>query len=409
MARQYKVGIIGFGVAGGAAACLLAQAGHHVTIFESAPQVGPVGTGLLLQPSGQMVLQALDLLEPIAAQSEPITKLHAFKPDGRTLVYMRYDELGSDCHAYGVHRGTLFQALHEKACRAGVSIRLNHKIVSWRTLENGVAALDSENAEFVSDEGPFDFLIAADGSRSTLRHHHQEEGTVRGERDYDYGAMWSVGRCTQVRGYLHQVVDGTQHLLGMLPIGGDRCTLFWSLRSDHMKLVRERGFDDWREKVIRLCPLAAEPLGEMEDFTPVAFTTYRHLNMRRKYTNSVVWLGDAAHSMSPHLGQGANLALLDAACLAATLAESDFPLDAFRRYHQMRRLHTFYISTLSKFLTPFFQNDGWFLGFGRDLFLPLLCSFSPTRKLMEMSVAGLPPRQSNRRSLENRLIKLLNS
>src|SRR5579871_1210394 len=109
MTRQYRIGIVGFGIAGGAAACLLARLGHLVTIFERAPQVGPVGTGLLLQLSGQTVLHRLGLLEQVLATSEPLTGLHACLPNGRTIIRTRYAEAtGAHC-GYGVLRGTLFE------------------------------------------------------------------------------------------------------------------------------------------------------------------------------------------------------------------------------------------------------------------------------------------------------------
>src|SRR5712691_10882773 len=63
MSGPYRVGIIGLGVAGATAAHLLAKAGHVVTLFERAQRVGPVGAGVLLQPSGQLVLKDLGLLE----------------------------------------------------------------------------------------------------------------------------------------------------------------------------------------------------------------------------------------------------------------------------------------------------------------------------------------------------------
>ncbi|MBI3760403.1 MAG: FAD-dependent monooxygenase, partial [Chloroflexi bacterium] len=83
---RYAVGIVGFGIAGGALAVLLARAGHGVTVIEQAPQVGPVGAGILLQPSGQLVMQRLGLLDAIVAKSEPIHSLHAFTARGGTLL-----------------------------------------------------------------------------------------------------------------------------------------------------------------------------------------------------------------------------------------------------------------------------------------------------------------------------------
>src|SRR5262245_36164353 len=68
-----RVGVCGFGVAGGALAILLSRAGHDVTLLERAPNVGPVGAGFLLQPSGQRVLEALGLLERIVPRAPELS------------------------------------------------------------------------------------------------------------------------------------------------------------------------------------------------------------------------------------------------------------------------------------------------------------------------------------------------
>src|SRR5262249_32643054 len=82
------------GAGGGPAAYVLAGAGHEVSLFERAPAVGPVGAGILLQPSGQMALRRLGLLDRVTRDAEPIDELHALTHRGRTLVRLRYDELG---------------------------------------------------------------------------------------------------------------------------------------------------------------------------------------------------------------------------------------------------------------------------------------------------------------------------
>ena len=77
MSDCLRVGVCGFGVAGGAISILLARAGHEVTLLERAPQVGPVGAGFMLQPSGQRVLKELGLLERIVGQSARIERSRA--------------------------------------------------------------------------------------------------------------------------------------------------------------------------------------------------------------------------------------------------------------------------------------------------------------------------------------------
>lgn len=383
MRREYKIGIIGFGIAGGALAVFLARAGHLVTVFERAPVVGPVGTGLLLQPSGQLVLQQLGLLAPIIAQSEPIHELIAAHRSGAKLVHLHYKHAAAKCCAYGVHRGALFGALHAAAIlEPNVEIRLGADIVA-RTVENDqTQTVDSAGER----HGSFDFLIVADGSRSGLRESidpnpHQHE--------YQFGALWAIGRCTQIHNHLRQIVDGTRHLLGLLPTGGDRCTLFWSLRHTEIDDLRARGFDKWREQVVGLSALADEVLADVGGFENVIFSRYRHSIASRQFDEHAVCVGDAAHAMSPHLGQGANLALLDAECFASAVNATDNFADACRLYTVARRNHVLYYARLSRYLTPFFQSDGWLLGMGRDIALPLMSRFPPTRRIMALSMAGV--------------------
>lgn len=382
MPPPYHVGIVGFGIAGGALAIMLARAGHTVTLIERAPQVGPVGAGFLLQPSGQRMLKHLGLLHPITAHSEPIHALHAFKAQGGTLVHLRYSGAAHDLCAYGVHRGLLFETLHKAVLDANITIQLNSPIQSFRESADSVTAITDAGTEL----GPFHLLVAADGARSALRRALNPALAVR---EYEYGAMWSVGRNTRVHGYLHQVTEGTHHLLGLLPIGNDRCTMFWGIRRDQMEAVRVGGFARWREDVLRLSPLAEETIDDVSSFDRVVFAGYQQTTPGRLYGQRVVLIGDAAHAMSPHLGQGANLALLDAECLAQTLATEPNLPTAFQRYANTRHSQNWFYATLSGIFTPFFQSDGQLLGFGRDIALPLMQAIPPLRWQMELSLAGV--------------------
>src|SRR5437763_2113947 len=208
MPRTYRVGVVGCGVAGTAAAYLLAKAGHAVTLFERAPQVGPVGAGILLQPSGQAVLRAMGLLDAVVARAEPIEELLALHHDGRTLIRLPYAGVANGCRAYGVHRGDLFGVLHAAALGQRVTIHLGREMLSVKADGRAAVLRDANGGE----HGPFDFVLAADGSRSELR---KRSAPAALRWAYGCGALWAGGRCAAVRGKLHQVVRGPRDRPGL--------------------------------------------------------------------------------------------------------------------------------------------------------------------------------------------------
>lgn len=177
-------------------------------------------------------------------------------------------------------------------------------------------------------------------------------------------------------------------LIGILPLGGGRASLFWGDRKAGIEEIRKGTFAAFRDKVLALAPKAAEIFEEFRSFDQAAFTTYVHVACPRWSAKRLLLMGDAAHAMSPHLGQGANLALADAESFSRLLAETGDFAKASARFEFERRPPVLYLSRLSYFLTPFFQSGSRILGLGRDVALPILTAIPPVRKLMARTLAG---------------------
>src|SRR5262245_3818861 len=381
-ARRYRVAVVGFGIAGAATAVLLARSGHAVTLLERAKHVGPIGAGLLLQPAGQAVLRRMGLLDAVLAGGAPIEELHAVRKDGGTLIRLRYREFDPGLCAYGVHRGALFTALAQGVHAEKVEVRLGREVTGLAQHEDGTCLTDRDGAE----HGPFDVVVAADGSRSAMRSLAHLPHRVL---PYDHGALWITGPCTAIRDKLYQVCRGTRYLLGILPIGGGRCSLYWGVPCRELDSLRAGGMAAFKKELSAFCPESGELLDPLTDFGQLVFTTYRHVWMPRWHAGRVIVIGDAAHATSPHLGQGGSLALLDAWVLADCLDHFPDPASAFRAYAHRRAAHIRYYNSLTFLLSPFFQGDGWLKGAWRDISLPLMPRLPWIRRQMLMTMCGL--------------------
>ena len=376
-----RIAVSGCGIAGAAVAYLLAKSGHRVTIFEQATECKPVGAGIMLQPSGQRVLEQLGILEAIEDRSARIDGLDAWLPAQRPLIQLRYSALSPGIYALGVHRGLLFDQLLNLCDREGVTVVTSSRIERYDTHPDHVSAVDHQGRV----HAPFEFLIATDGARSQLR---LASGIASRSVDYDYGAIWMTGPCSAVQSRLHQVIDGATRLVGLLPIGEGRCSLFWGLRNDQHQDLLGRGLGAWKREVAALCPAAEELLESIRSFDQATLGGYRHVRMRRWHAERVVFLGDAAHPSSPHLGQGANLALEDAVCFAEALADGNDFHAACRRFQQIRQSKIRYYQQLTRLLTPFFQSDLPLLAWGRNLALPLFPRIGFLQRRMLTTLCG---------------------
>ncbi|MDA0163985.1 FAD-dependent monooxygenase [Solirubrobacter ginsenosidimutans] len=334
------IGIVGAGTAGLAAAALYARAGHDVQVLERAPNPGPVGAGLLLQPTGIGVLRRLGVLDEVAAGAARVSEVVGTTVGGRRFMDLAYAGLGEEVHGLGVHRGALFTALRGAAARAGAALLPGVEIVRRqdRTL------IDAGGARY----GPYDRIVGADGARSAMRRFLPVRARIH---DHRWGALWGIfpDAAGSFDGRLDQYFDGASRMVGFLPTGAGAVSIFWSVRLDRIDAVRTAGVGAFRADLLSLAPVAEPVLGGLTSMEQLMPASYRQVSLPAWHDGTLVLVGDAAHALSPQLGQGANLALMDAAALVD--AES---LDAFEA---ARRAQARFYGFGARALNVVFQND----------------------------------------------------
>lgn len=382
MSQRYRIGIVGFGMAGGLSAYLLAKDGHEVTLLEQSPVVGPAGAGVLLQMSGQAILRHLGVLDQVLKRAAPLECLDARHVMGGQLIKTSYCDFEADCHAYGVHRGVLFEAIHDLVNTQPVALELGCTIVRRVVESDGVYLVDSH----FKKHGPFDFVLVGDGARSRLR---KACGFVASVTAYDHGTLWLIAPGSPVPNKLLQVVRGNHKLFGLLPLGDGLSTLYWGLPVRDFAKLRARGLPALKAEILTFAPESAEILDFLYDFDQLLLTSYQHVWMPRWFDRHMLFLGDAAHAMSPHMGQGINLAMVDAWRFAECLRAAPDPHTAFHTFYERQCAYIRYYATMTYMLSPFFQADWSILGWGRDIALPLMPRIPWVKRQMLMTVAGM--------------------
>jgi 2-polyprenyl-6-methoxyphenol hydroxylase-like FAD-dependent oxidoreductase len=388
---QRRIAIAGAGIGGLALAAALARAGHSVCVFDQFDRARPVGSGLVVQPVGLRVLEELGAGEAALAMGNRIHRMLGSEADsGRTVLDVSYDAPGNPRFGLAIHRAALFQTLLDRALAAGADVMPGHRV----TGREGLHLLFGTQGE-----GPFDVIVDAAGSGSPL--------SPMQARPLAYGALWAtVGwpdGTDLPRNELRQTYRRADRMLGVLPVGhvpgqeGFRTAIFWSLPATGYESWQSRGIHAWQDEALRLWP-AFEPFAaQITDAGQMTMARYAHGTLRKPYSDGVVYLGDAAHRASPQLGQGANMALLDAWAFAQAFekARGDAALAALW-YAQARRWHVRSYQLMSRLFTPQYQSDSRVLPVLRDRLLAPLASTRPLADLLTRLVCGdlVPPMAS---------------
>jgi 2-polyprenyl-6-methoxyphenol hydroxylase-like FAD-dependent oxidoreductase len=327
-----KVLIIGGGIGGLTAAIALQQRGFEAHVYEAAPELQPVGKGIWVPTNAMLVLRRLGLAEAVTQRGVPLERIELHDCDDGLL---RTIDLRPVRERYGhttvsIHRAALHQALVE-GVRSG-TLHLGKRCVGFAEHSDGVVARFEDGTEA---EG--DLLIGADGIHSATRKALFPDARLRYSGQSCYRGITGIELPPSLARTVWEVWDGEQRF-GFSAIAPGQ--VYWfapfiappggETPTDGLleELSRQyAGFPDPIPDIIRRTPPEEIIRTDLYDLAP----------LRRWWRGRVVLLGDAAHAMTPNLGQGGAQAIEDALVLADQLARSGTVQEALRAYQRLRR------------------------------------------------------------------------
>ena len=385
MATPLSIGIAGAGISGLAAAAFLAREGHRVTVFDQFEIAGPVGSGLILQETGLTILHELGLRTEAEALGAPIRRLYGLSnPSGRTVLDVRYESLRPALMGVSIQRPALFNLVHGAALAAGARLVPSTRITAANP--NDATLVDSGGGV----HGPFDLVVDALGVRSVL--------ASSPRRDLPYGALWATLPLPKSGAFhedaLEQRYEAASRMAGVMPSGilaagqPKTVTYFWSIRGDRHEAWRAAPLTHWRDAALALWPETEPLLAPLKTHTDLTFARYCHRTHWPAVSGRMVHLGDSWHAASPQLGQGANMALLDACALARAIGRKQDVRDALADYARMRAGHVRLFQLMSFLFTPVYQSDSRVLPWLRDWLAAPVSRIWPGPQVLAAMVSG---------------------
>jgi 2-polyprenyl-6-methoxyphenol hydroxylase-like FAD-dependent oxidoreductase len=319
--------VIGGGIGGLAAAVALRRAGHEVTVFEQAPEFREVGAGLGVSANALKALDALGLREHASARGAMARRLLLRASSGLVLSDFRL-EAGQE--SLGIHRAALLAILAAAAGEETVELGMRCTGVAQDPF--GVTATFADGS---SARG--DFLIGADGINSVTRASILGASKPRYAGYAGWRAVAPVGPALRSPEVFWETW-GRGLRFGCVDIGDGR--VYWFVAETAPEAAAAPPTDGTTARLRRLLAGWHEPIDAI-----VASTTddavsrtpiYDRKPTRRWGRGRLTLLGDAAHAMTPNLGQGASQALEDAAVLGRVAQEVTDVVVMLRLYEQRR-------------------------------------------------------------------------
>ena len=333
------IDIIGGGIGGLTIAIALEKEGIPTRIFEQTKKMKPAGAGIILAQNAMHVYERLGLRKEIEYHGTELSAMNITRADLSLLSITDLSAFEKKFHvkSIAIHRGTLQQILINAL--QNTPIKLHHSLNRIRPCKSGYELIFAYQKPIQSST-----IIGADGIGSMVRQHLFPNSTIRPANQICWRGIAHIELPEPFQHQLHEAWGmGTR--FGFVTIASNK--VYWyALKSfkpkhkAHTLPNMETYFQKYHPIIKRIISTTAKEqihTAEIAELKPI----------NAWYKQRICLIGDAAHAMTPNLGQGACQAIEDAYFLSAYLAKYE-PPKAFEKFQKRRLQKAHKVARLSR-------------------------------------------------------------
>jgi 2-polyprenyl-6-methoxyphenol hydroxylase-like FAD-dependent oxidoreductase len=343
MGHVGRVLVVGGGIGGLTAATAFAQRGVEVVLIERRPGFDVPGVGLGQPANALRIYNALGVLPEILASGFSYDRMYIFDRDRELIVEHKFLLGDKTVPAFcALSRLRLHEILLAAAEHAGVDVRTGLTVNEIHE--------DNDQVTVTFSDGridSFDLLAGFDGIRSTTRLHLV--GTVFAPRPSGYGG-WrvQVARPEYVR--CMEFLQGVGSKTGAMPLANNLMYIFHICPESPGAVFTRADYPDlFRERLSQYRSYVADIATSLDANSDIVYGPIEPMLLPWPwFRGRIVVGGDAAHTVPPHLTQGAAMAAEDGYVLAREMLEDDIPVQArLMKYSQLRYARNAFVYTFA--------------------------------------------------------------